>query len=124
MSLYTTSFGTAELTQLRGLEWLALSETGHALTTAGSSDAGGGFTAGTSTLGTAIPCRLDPLSGGETLVAGRIDERSTHVLSVPFGTELDTAQQFVVSSWGTFELTAQRKRTQEDVRVYEVVEAD
>lgn len=103
---------------------MALSETGNALTTAGSSDSGGGFSSGTATTGTAIPCRLDPLSGGETVIAGRIDERSTHVLTVPRQTDLDVSGQFQVTGWGTFEITAQRKRTQEGVRVYEVVESD
>lgn len=123
MSIFT-SYGEADFVQLRGLAWMALDETGHARSTAGSSDAGGGFTAGSATLGTAIPCRLDPLTGRETLVAGRIDDRSTHMLSTPPGTDLDLSQQFVVDSWGTFEVTAQRKRTQEGLRIYELVEAD
>lgn len=111
-------------TQLRGLAWLSLSETGNIVSTAGTTDSGGGWTSGTATSGTAIPCRIDPLSGAETLVGGRIDERSTHSLTVPSETGLTSKQQFSISGRGTYEVTAERDRTATLLQVFEVVKRD
>lgn len=110
-------------TQLRGLRWLALSEAGSIGAGTVVSDGGGGGTS-TFTYGTAVPCRIDPLQGDpQGLVGGRLDERSTHRVTVPAGTTLTAASRFAIANRGTFEVTAVPVRTDEWTRVFEVVEA-
>lgn len=111
-------------TQLRGLRWLALSDAGSIGAGSVVSDGGGGGSV-TWTFGTAVPCRIDPIGGRsqDSLVAGRIDERSTHRVTVPSGTDLTGANTFAISGRGTFEVTAVPSRTAEWTRVFEVVEA-
>jgi hypothetical protein len=110
-------------TQLRGLAWLSLSESGnvHARTT--TSDAGGGATY-TWVAGSAVPCRLDPIGdrNDSRVVGGRIDERSTHVVTVPSGTSVPSSSRFSVTGRGTFEVTAVRDRTAEFTHTFEVVQ--
>lgn len=113
--------GTA--TQLRGLQWLALSDVGNVGAGTVVSDGGGGGTASW-VYGSSIPCRVDPLNdrGIGSVIAGRIDERTTHLITVPAGTDVPAASRFAVSGRGTFEVTAVPERTAEWTRVFEVVE--
>jgi len=74
------------------------------------------------TYGTGLPCRIDPLSGNETLIGARISERSSHVVTAPPGTVVDTDDRFVIDGRGTFEVTAVQQRTGELARFFEVVE--
>lgn len=97
-------------TQLRGLAWLALSDTGQVGAGSIVSDSGGGGTASW-TYGGTIPCRLDPLTGDEGVVGSRLHDRSTHLITVPVGTAVDGEDRFVVAGRGTFEITAVRERT-------------
>lgn len=110
-----------EYTQLRGLAWLSLSDTGNWMTMGGSSDSGGGVTATWGTAGTAVPCRIDPLTGTEGLAGEKVDDRSTHAITLPPGTDIDSADRFEVGS-RLFEVTAVRDRTREWLRVLEAVE--
>lgn len=107
--------------RLRGAAWLALSETG--MIGAGSivDDAGGGGIT-VWTFGGTIPCRVDPLAGNERLVASRLSDESTHLLTVPPNTAVTTASRFAVQGGGTFEITAVRESTGEMLRVFEAVE--
>jgi hypothetical protein len=121
-------FGTfldgREPERLRGLMFLSLSDTGNVVRGSFTSDAGGGGTIAW-TAGSALPCRIDPLTqtgGREQLVAGRVSDRATHVVTVPPGTVADTDDRFVVSGRGTFEIVAVRERTKEWARMVEVVE--
>lgn len=110
-------------TRLRGLMMLSLSDVGTWLTRTYTDDTGGGATATWGTAGTAIPCRIDPLGGnGRSMTAGRVDERSTHLITVPPGTDVSTSDRFAVSGRGTFEVTAARERTAEWARLFEVIE--
>lgn len=106
--------------QLRGAAWLALSDTG--MIGAGSivDDVGGGGMTVWTYAGT-IPCRVDPLAGNERLVASRISDESTHLLTVPPNTALTTASRFAIVGGGTFEVTAVRDSTDEILRSFEAI---
>jgi head-tail adaptor len=108
------------ITTLRGLSWLALSDSGRVGAGTMVGDTGGGATT-TWTYGGTIPCRVDPLSGRELLTAGRISDRSTHLITVPPGTGVTTSNRFAVTGRGTFEITAVQDRTGELVRSLEAV---
>jgi hypothetical protein len=146
MSLGTSLYDSVP-TRLRGLAFLSLSDTGHVLTrtmvdsrgtvmvggTWGGSQGtvyfpgtgtAGTFTGGqveTFTAGTAIPCRVDPMGGEEGTVANRIDERTTHRITVPPQTVVSARDRFSTTA-GTYEITAVRTRTQEPVRILEATE--
>lgn len=108
--------------RLRGLLWLALSDTGHAGTLASTDDSGGGASQAW-TFGTAIPCRIDPLgASGRDFLAGRVDERSTHLVTVPPGTSVELSGRFSIDSRGTFEVTALRSQTGELASSFEVIQ--
>jgi len=107
-------------TRLRGLQWLSLSDTGHVLRGTVADDGGGGVTTGWTLVGT-FACRVDPLAGRSRVTGGRIDERSTHLVTVPAGTLVDAGERFVVDGRGTFEVTATWDRTREWAREFEVV---
>lgn len=110
--------------ELRGLQWAALSEAGSVGAGSLVDDQGGGAGSAVWTYGTAVPCRIDPLGDSPPgLTAGRIDERSTHKVTVPAGTPVVVTSRFVIASRGTFEVTAVPERTGEFTRVFEVVEA-
>lgn len=111
--------------QLRGLAWLALSEAGSIGAGSLVDDQGGGAGSAVWTYGTAVPCRIDPIGdrSQDSLTAGRIDERSTHRVTVPAGTQLSGTSRFAIGGRGTFEVTAVPERTAEFTRVFEVVEA-
>jgi hypothetical protein len=107
--------------QLRGLAWLALSETGNVVAGSAASDAGGGSTV-VWTAGAAVPCRIDPVTDQSRIVGGRIDERSTHVVTVPPGTAVSASDRFAIAGRGTFEVTATHEQTGEMARMFEVVQ--
>jgi len=111
----------APQTQLRGLAWLRFTDVAHVGARTIVPDAGGGGTA-TWAYGSAIPCRIDPLSGDERLIAGRISERSTHIVSAPPETVVASANRVLIDGRGTFEVTAVRETTGERARFVEVVE--
>lgn len=122
MPIGTYLNGSTPSTRRIGLLWLALSESGTILTATTTSDAGGGSTqawaAGTAT----IPCRIDPAGRmGLNDVADRIDERSTHFVTVPPGTPVTTNSRFAITGRGTFEVTATRDQTAEHAKVFEVI---
>lgn len=106
---------------LRGLLWLRLTDTGYVLAGSATDDSGGGAST-TWNAGTAIPCRVDPLAGGEEQIGSGIDDRSTHVITVPAGTSVTSQSRFAITNRGTFEITAVRERTSEWARRFEAVE--
>jgi hypothetical protein len=114
---------SAPTTRRVGLLWLALSESGNVLTATSTSDAGGGVTQ-TWTAGAAVPCRIDPVGGqGGGAIAERLDERSTHLVTVPPLTTVSTNNRFLISGRGTFEVTAKREQTAELATMFEVVKS-
>jgi len=110
-------------TRLRGLQWLALSDTGSVLTRVSTSDSGGGASQSW-TAGSAMSCRIDPIGdrGDSRVVGGRIDERSTHIVTVPAGASVAVTARFSITGRGTFEVTVVRERTAEFTQVFEVIE--
>ena len=109
------------VTTLRGLPYFGLSETGYVVRGSFTDNQGGGGSMTLGTVGT-VDCRVDPLGGGESVIADRIDERTTHRISVPPGTDVSAKDRFVVSGIGAFEITAVPVRTSEQVRVLEATE--
>jgi head-tail adaptor len=111
-------------TRLRGLAFLALSERGWPLAGTVISDGGGGGTT-TWVAGGTVPCRIDPLAraGDERVVGGRIDDRSTHRITVPGDTPVFTTGRFQVADRGVFEVTAVQERTDQQTKAFEVVSA-
>src|SRR5262245_28057826 len=108
-------------TRLRGLQLLALSDAGNVQTRTSTSDSGGGATVSWTT-GASVTCRIDPIGdrGEPRTTGGRIDERSTHLVTVPTGTTVPTNARFVITGRGTFEVTAERVRTADWTKVFEV----
>lgn len=120
---FSTFLDGRPATQLRGLAWLSLSDTGHVVRATATDDQGGGISEVWQTAGSALPCRVDPIAvrGGGRVTGGRIDERSTHVVTIPAGTLVDAGERFAVAGRGTFEVTAVRDRTAEWSHQFEVV---
>ena len=119
----STFLNGREPVRLRGLLWLALSETADVLSTVNTSDSGGGVTQVWGTAGANVPCRVDPLGGmGGVLLAGRIDERSTHLVTVPPGSTVSANDRFAIHGRGTFEVTATREQTAEFSTSFEVIQ--
>jgi hypothetical protein len=110
-------------TRLRGLAWMALSDVGHVVSQVSTDDSGGGVTQAW-TPGTAIPCRIDDLGGGEALAAGRISDRSTHVITLPPNLVPTPVDRFAIDGRGTFEITGVRNRTREWLQLVEVVQVN
>ncbi len=107
--------------RLRGLLWLSLSEVGQRGTAALTDDLGGGVSESW-TFGGSIPCRIDPLAaGGGGVLAGRVDERSTHLVTVPPGAGVVLSDRFAIVGRGTFEVTAVRSQTAEQASSFEVI---
>lgn len=77
-----------------------------------------------------IPCGLAPLKGGEYTGArampkpagDRVDARTTHVITLPAGTEVDESNEIEVEGRGRFEVTALRRRSLEILREVEARE--
>lgn len=119
MSLFTF-LKDREPAQLRGLMLAALTDTASILAGTVTDDTGGG---GSTTWGTAStgPCRIDPLPGGSSrLTGGQIDERSTHIVTVPPGVSVNTGSRVQIASRGVFEVTGIRTRTDARSTVFEV----
>jgi hypothetical protein len=71
-----------------------------------------------------VACRIDPIgtSNQGRVTGGAIDERSTHVVTIPAGgTVLDAGNRFAIAGRGTFEVTALRVRSAEWATEFEVV---
>jgi SPP1 family predicted phage head-tail adaptor len=116
---FSTSVDGVVPTQLRGIAWLALSQSGTILNLAGTTDSGGGATRTWTGSGT-VDCRVDAMGGAEAEVADRIADRSTHLITVPPETTIGHEDRFA-SDGITYEVTAVRDSTREWVRTIEAV---
>jgi hypothetical protein len=121
MGLSTFLNGRAPTT-LRGVMMLALSESGQRGTAAWTSDTGGGASS-TWAFGGTVPCRIDPLGAGSGVsLAGRIDERSTHLVTAAPGGTVLASDRFLIAGRGTFEVTATREQTSRLSVEFEVIQ--
>jgi len=101
-----------ELAQTRAHARARLTGTATIQTLVTTSDGAGSTTESFAT-GVPIPARLAPAGGGETGPAGdRVDDRTTHILSFPAGTQI-TAADRVDMDGRAYEVTAVRRRTSE-----------
>jgi hypothetical protein len=108
-------------TQLRGLAFMALSETATIQTRTQSSDDAGDAILSWASGGT-VGCRLYPVTrrGRGREIAGAIDERSTHYLITPQGTVIGLADRVLVAGRGTYEITMILDHSNAFVAEYEV----
>lgn len=108
---------------------LALPDTCYIIARAETPNGAGGRSV-TETKGGPIPCALAPLKGGEYTGArampkpagDRIDARTTHVITLPAGTEVDESAEVEIEGKGRFEVTAVRRRSIEVLREVEARE--
>lgn len=71
-----------------------------------------------------IPCAIAPIGSGEDNSASdQLDERTTHILSLPRGSAIADKDRAEVEDVGVFEVTAIRLRSLEVTRRVEVIEA-
>jgi hypothetical protein len=115
-----TFLNGSDVSQLRGVRWLALSDQGRVGAGTTVDDGGGGVTT-TYVYGGTVPCRIDPLSAGSGITGGQIDERSDHMVTVPPDVSVSSNDRFLIANRGTFEVTATRERTAQESRVFEVL---
>jgi hypothetical protein len=111
-------------TVMRGLQWLALSDTAIVQSPTAVSDSGGGATTTWNPAGT-FACRIDVLGAGGRegrVTGGQIDERSTHVVTVPLGSTVSASDRVAITGRGTFEVTAVRQVTSEFDTTFEVIQ--
>lgn len=109
-------------TALRGLQWLALNDTAVIQRRTATSDSGGGASYVWAAYGT-VECRVDPINmGSGRLTGGRIDERSTHVITCPTDAVVTTNDRAFVSGRGTFEVTQLRDRSDALTTVFEAIQ--
>ena len=119
MSLASSISGT--VTYLRGLAALALTDVGQVGSGTVTGDSGGGGTT-TWVYAESVMCRIDPLGGGEQVIAERLSDRSTHLITLPPATPLSPMQRLQVTGVGTYEITAVREQTGELMRFAEAVQ--
>lgn len=105
----------------RGLITEALTERGWPLNGTIVDDLGGGGSA-TMVSGGTVSCRIDTLTGREGLVANRISDRSTHLITLAPGNAVTTDSDFQIEDRGVFEVTAVREHTGEFSTLFEAVE--
>lgn len=109
-------------TRLRGLMFLALSDSAIVQTRTAADDAGGGASWTWAASGT-VPCRVYPAGGGgPSLVGGAVNERTTHFCRMPPGTDVSEPDRLVIAGRGTFEVTIAPTRTDEASRLVEVMQ--
>jgi SPP1 family predicted phage head-tail adaptor len=79
-----------------------------------TSDGGGGYTETFTASGT-VSCRVAPASGGEMQEGDRIIADSTHIITLPAETTVETDDRIVVAGV-TYNVTAVRERSWEVTR--------
>jgi hypothetical protein len=118
-----TSLHGGTVLQLRGLAWLALTDTGHVGAGTVVSDGGGGGTT-TWSYGPAVPCRVDPFRPKaitEEMLADKLSDLALHKVRVPVGTEVTLDSRFLIDGHGTFEVTSVEERTDQMIMTFGAV---
>lgn len=81
------------------------------------SDGGGGNTESWNPVATDVPCRIAPVGGGvadterNTGVGHRVSDETTHVVTLPAGTEIEKTSRIDVDGSGLYQVTLIRTRT-------------
>lgn len=101
---------TAELTAIRNEAnaWLPSVATrlARVQVSDGAGGVGSGYVAGTAT----VACRIAPVAGGEGPdQGGAVDDRTTHVATLPAGTVVEEPDRLVIDGV-TYEVTLVRRR--------------
>jgi head-tail adaptor len=121
MSPLTTFLNGRDPERLRGVMFLALSEVAVIQTRTATSDVGGGASHVWANTGT-VECRVDPVGGGPGNLANRIDERSSHIVTVPPYADVTSGQRVTIANRGTYEITQTHERTAANVERFEVMQ--
>lgn len=99
-----------QITRMRATAERALTDTCAVQRKTTVSDGGGGTTSTWGPHLASVRCRLSPAAGGEDGVTGaRISDESTHIVTLPAGTDVTEADRLVISGQ-TFEITLVRTR--------------
>lgn len=117
----TPSYYSTAGTALRGLAYLALSDTGYILRGSVTDNLGGGGTLTWGTAGT-VWCRVAPAGGAETEMAEGIFGRDAYTITVPALTNVTTADRFKADGI-EFEIAAVNTRTDEQLRTLDATRA-
>lgn len=89
---------SSEINQMRDdLEGLVLPDKGYILTLTQTSDGQGGFTDSWGTADAYTKCRLDYLTGTESVFGGALKPFSGYNLTVPHDTALTTEKRFLLN---------------------------
>ena len=90
----------------RGLMLTALNDVAVIQSRTSTSDIGGDAGVAWNAKGTAV-CRVYPVTmrGKGGLIGERLNERSTHFLALPLGTDITPSDRVVIAGRGTFEVT-------------------
>jgi hypothetical protein len=86
-----------------------------------ANDDGGGGGTFVYTAGSALACRIAPVGAQSGQIANQVNERTTHVVTVPPNASITADDRFAVTGRGTYEVTAVRQRTGAPLREIEVV---
>jgi hypothetical protein len=111
-----TILSPAELAEVRSEIEIVMPETGRILYRSEEKTAGGG-TKATYTPGDDLPAAIAPqrriISGGEADTAGdRIDDRTSHLITLPATTVVSSKDRVELDDWGVFEVLAAEKRSE------------
>lgn len=101
---------TPEVTRMRAIQESALPGTATIRRLTRVSDGGGGYTEQWTDIAT-VACRLAPVGGGEGVTGGRVDDRTTHIITLPALTDVTEADRLLTGGQ-TFEATLVRTRGQ------------
>jgi hypothetical protein len=117
----------AELAEVRAEIEIVMPETGRILYRSEERTSGGG-TKATYTPGDDLPAAIAPLrriiSGGEVGTPGdRVDDRTTHLITLPATTVASAKDRIELDGWGVFEILAVGKRSEAITKQVEAKEA-
>jgi Phage head-tail joining protein len=121
----------AELDQIRSDAQQLLQGSCSILAKQSISDGGGGHTESWEPVAESVACRIAPVGGGvkdterNNGVGHRVSDETTHIVTLPAGTDIDKTSRIDVDGSGLYEVTLIRTRTfDEFTRRVEVKEVD
>ncbi len=101
---------TAEITAMRATSDTALPDLATIQRATTVSDGGGGTTTSWADQAT-VACRVAPAGGGETgTTGGRVVDESSHVITLPAGTDVVEADRLLVNATQAYNVTLVKQR--------------